>query len=149
MDVRLFSRAMKLGAIYTRYADDITFSFGDREGQMRVIDRKTQEASMEVITPVRRRITVSRLVSTARHVAKSHGYKLHSRKKFTVLTQHDRMQVTGIVVNERLNLPRALRRKMRAVEHHLDTGRPATMTAAQLEGWKAFAAMVKAGGESG
>ena len=47
------------------------------------------------------------------------------------------------VVNERPNLPRSVRRRLRAVEHHLATGREAPLTEGQLAGWKAFASMVE------
>jgi hypothetical protein len=64
------------------------------------------------------------------------------KKKLHIRRQHDRQQVTGLVVNERLNLPRSVRRRLRAIEHHLRTGRTATLTPAQLTGWKALQAMI-------
>jgi hypothetical protein len=64
------------------------------------------------------------------------------KKKLHIRRQHDRQQVTGLVVNERLNLPRSVRRRLRAIEHHLRTGRSATLTASQLTGWKALEAMI-------
>ena len=73
-----------------------------------------------------------------------YGYKLHTKKKLRLARRHQRMVVTGLVVNDGVNLPRETRRKLRAVRHHLATGRPATMTAAQLAGWEAFELMVLA-----
>jgi len=46
------------------------------------------------------------------------------------------------VVNARVNLPRKTRRWLRAVEHRLATGRAATLTPAQLAGWRAFREMI-------
>jgi hypothetical protein len=46
------------------------------------------------------------------------------------------------VVNAGVRLPRATRRWLRAVEHHLRTGRPATLTPAQIAGWHALRHMV-------
>jgi hypothetical protein len=64
------------------------------------------------------------------------------RKKLQIRRQHDQQKVTGLVVNDRVNLPRAVRRQLRAVEHHHRTGLPATMTPAQLAGWKALQNMI-------
>ena len=55
----------------------------------------------------------------------------------------DRQLVTGLVVNDKVNLPRKRRRWLRAVEHRLKTGKPATLTPQQLAGWRALAAMVR------
>jgi len=50
--------------------------------------------------------------------------------------------VTGLVVNEQSNLPRTTRRWLRAVQHRLETGRPASLTPGQLAGWLSFWRMV-------
>ena len=57
--------------------------------------------------------------------------------------RHQRQVVTGLVVNARPQLPRALRRRLRAVEHRLRTGRAATLTPEQLDGWRALEAMIE------
>ena len=44
------------------------------------------------------------------------------------MRRHQRQGVTGLVVNAKVQLPRALRRRLRAIEHHLRMGRPATLT---------------------
>jgi hypothetical protein len=54
--------------------------------------------------------------------------------------------VTGLVVNERVALPRQRRRWLRAVEHHLYSGREATLSRDQLTGWQAFESMVNTAG---
>jgi RNA-directed DNA polymerase len=106
-------------ATYTRYADDLTFSFpGDDAG------------------------LIHRIVFLVKRIVKDEGYELHMKKKLHIRRRHDRQQVTGLVVNERLNLPRPVRRRIRAVEHHLRTGRPASLTPARLAGWKALQAMI-------
>ena len=106
-------------ATYTRYADDLTFSFpGDHPG------------------------SVHRLLWFVRKIVEDEGYDLHIKKKLHIRRRHDRQQVTGLVVNERVNLPRAVRRRLRAIEHHLRTGRTATLTQAQLAGWKALQTMI-------
>jgi RNA-directed DNA polymerase len=106
-------------AIYTRYADDLTFSFpGDDAG------------------------SIHRIVFLVKRILKDEGYEVHLKKKLHIRRRHDRQQVTGLVVNERVNVSRTVRRRLRAIEHHLRTGRPATLTPAQLTGWKALQAMI-------
>jgi RNA-directed DNA polymerase len=70
------------------------------------------------------------------------GYCLHGAKKLHIRRQHQQQRVTGLVVNTAVNLPREVRRRLRAVEHRLRTGRPATLTAEQLAGWQALRHMI-------
>lgn len=112
-------RAYGLNGLYTRYADDITFSFPvDDPGAIRAVIRIT-------------RIILAR-----------EGYELHLHKKLQIRRRHDRQQVTGLVVNARINLPRSTRRWLRAVEHRLAHGGKATLTPAQLAGWRALQQMI-------
>ncbi len=106
--------------VYSRYADDLTFSF----------DRDDHDAISSTICLVKQAIE------------SSHGYRLHTKKKLRIMRRHDRQQVTGLVVNAGVNLPRRTRRRLRAVEHCLATGRDATMTHAQLQGWRSLEAMI-------
>ena len=122
MDARLAGLADKFGATYTRYADDITFSLPD-------YDRQTLMAVIRMTKWV---------------VADEGGYKLHQRRKLHIRRRHDRQMVTGLVVNDGVDLPRRTRRWLRAVEHHLATGRDATLTPDQLRGWRGLRAMVDA-----
>ena len=46
--------------------------------------------------------------------------------------------MTGLVFNDRPDLPRETRRWLRAVEHRLRTTGRATLAPAQLAGWKAY-----------
>jgi RNA-directed DNA polymerase len=107
---------------YTRYADDITISFPKDY-------------------PRRIRGTIQFVARLAR----SMGLIVHDRKKLLILRQHQQQRVTGLIVNEKMQLPRKVRRKLRAVDHHLRTGRPATMTPEQLQGWRALEAMIRNG----
>lgn len=104
---------------YTRYADDICISFPKDY-------------------PKRIRGTVQ----VVRRNLKAFGYQLNTEKT-RILRRHQQQKVTGLVVNDRVNVPRHIRRKLRAVEHHLRTGRRATMTLQQLDGWKALISMVE------
>jgi hypothetical protein len=113
-------------ATYTRYADDLTFSFPNDDLQ-----------------------AVRYLIRRTRVIVASEGYVLHRRKKLHIRRRHARQQVTGLVVNDRVNLPRTLRRWLRAVEHHVAEGRRATLTPAQLAGWRTLQRMVAQDGETG
>ncbi|HEV2949319.1 MAG TPA: reverse transcriptase family protein [Gemmataceae bacterium] len=106
-------------AKYTRYADDLTFSFADEHPG-----------------------SIHRLIFFVKRIVKDEGYQVHMRKKLQIRRQHDQQKVTGLVVNDCVHLPRAVRRRLRAVEHHHRTGRPATLTPAQLAGWKALKDMI-------
>jgi len=121
LDCRLAAMACKLGACYSRYADDLTLSFA-------VDDRKL----------------IRYFIRFARRVAADEGYAVHGRKKLLIRRRHQQQRVTGLVVNERVQLPRATRRWLRAVEHHHRTGRASTLTSAQLAGWRALQQMIDA-----
>jgi retron-type reverse transcriptase len=119
LDSRLAAVTRKLEINYTRYADDITLSFA-------ADDRKR----------------IRYLIRFVGRVAWAEGYTVHRRKKLVIRRRHQQQLVTGLVVNDGVRLPRATRRWLRAVEHHQRTGRPATLTAEQLAGWRALEHMV-------
>ncbi|MEK7270469.1 MAG: reverse transcriptase family protein [Planctomycetota bacterium] len=120
MDARLESLARSMNATYTRYADDLTFSFpADADDAAR------------------------RILGIVKFIVADFGYALHTGKKFRIRRAHQRQTVTGLVVNEKVALPRETRRWLRAVEHRLKAGKPATLTPAQIAGWRSFASMVE------
>lgn len=119
LDVRLAGVAAKLGATYTRYADDITFSF------------KTEQPE-----------AVSNAIRQTKLVLADYDYKIHHKLKLSIRRKHQQQRVTGLVVNERVNLPRKTRRWLRAVRHRYEMGRHATLTKEQLAGWTAIEDMI-------
>jgi len=119
LDTRIAWAANRRRATYTRYADDITVSF-----------------------PTDNARRVRGMVQFVRHRLKQEGYR-NNRKKEIILRSHQQQRVTGLVVNERVNLPRETRRRLRAIEHRLNTGGRATMTREQLDGWKALLSMIE------
>ena len=48
----------------------------------------------------------------------------------------------ALVVNDRVNLPRKTRRRLRAIEHRLRTTGSATLTENQLAGWQSLQKMI-------
>ena len=101
LDARFTGIAKKLGFVYTRYADDLTFS--SRESSRRI----------------------GYLLARVRHIAQDEGFAVNE-KKTRVLKQAARQSVTGIVVNAKPSTPRRTRRQLRAMLHNaMKTGLPA------------------------
>lgn len=94
LDHRLAGLAKKRGLVYTRYADDLTFS-----GE---VDRTAAHKF---------RTLVNRIVS-------EEGFVVHPDKT-RLMGQGNRQTVTGVVVNRTLGLSRQERRRLRATAHQL------------------------------
>lgn len=155
-DARIAGMAAALGGRYTRYADDLTISFPPEEvGDDWIIRSGPAMPFLLEGHPSKIRY----LRSFIRRVAAQEGYRVHGWKKTTVRRRHHRQVVTGLVVNEQVNLPRETRRLLRAAAHRAEQnktsildanyeafsyGRRAqpTLTAAQLDGWQALQAMI-------
>ena len=118
MDHRLSRLAEARKAQYTRYADDLTFSFG-------VYDRTR----------------VHSLLRSVGMIVRDFGYKLNTRKK-QILRSHRRQSVTGVVVNEKANLPRKTRRWLRSVYHRMQTDGSPTLSKQQFKGWISLLRMI-------
>jgi RNA-directed DNA polymerase len=121
LDQRLAGAAGRFGAAYTRYADDITFSFARDDPR-----------------------EIRALIRLVKKVLKEHGYTLHQGRKLQLRRRHDQQRVTGLVVNEGPpRLPRRTRRWLRAVAHRAANGGQATLSPTQLAGWGALLQMVE------
>lgn len=125
LDVRLASLASQYNGVYTRYADDITISMSQSGGN------------------------IHDSIQGLFRIIREHGYLPHVSRKFDVRRSHQRQVVTGLVVNDRANLPRETRRWLRAVEYRTRnqgvggkfTPAP-TLTRQQLQGWRGLRKMV-------
>lgn len=102
LDSELSNYCDGVGITYTRYADDLSFSSDSyfRDEQ----------------------------VNQIRSIIAKHEFTINE-KKFRLLSSKSKQTVTGLVVNEKLNVDRTYIRQIRAVLHHI-----------QLNGWIVAAA---------
>jgi retron-type reverse transcriptase len=136
LDARLDELARRRTLSYTRYADDLTFS--GPESMPKQVGSKINYESFRI----------NDIIHAVKQIVSDEGYILHTDKKLRISRRHDRQLVTGIVVNDKPNLPRPTRRRLRAIEHRLRTRGEATLTAQQLAGWRALQKMVQTEGAS-
>jgi RNA-directed DNA polymerase len=94
LDVRVRGLARTFGASYTRYADDLAFS-GDPDFARKI---KAFLAGVE-------------------DIARSEGFVLNSRKT-RIMRRGGCQRVTGIVVNDHINVPRAVFDALKATLHN-------------------------------
>lgn len=99
MDKRMVGTADKLGFTYSRYADDMTFSK----------DQEDNEA-------------LKRLMWQVKMIVADENFTIHP-KKVHIMRKGTKKEVTGIVVNEKLSVPRKKLKNFRAVLHKIDNTR--------------------------
>lgn len=92
LDKRLSALATRLGGSYTRYADDLTFSFDRPIGQLHGVVVVDEEGKPIVGG------SISEIIA-------SEGFSINM-EKFRVSTRGSRKVVTGLVVNEKVNVRR-------------------------------------------
>jgi len=93
LDARLTGLATRNAGVYTRYADDLTFSFKSKE------------------------LNIGRFRWWVDQICHQEGFFVNQRK-FRVIRASQRQVVTGIVVNDELRVPRDERRRFRAILHN-------------------------------
>jgi retron-type reverse transcriptase len=114
LDSRLAGLATKLGFTYTRYADDLTFS-----------------ASGEAAAKT------GYLLARVRHIVANESLTVNEEKT-RVQRPGRRQTVTGIVVNQRPNVPRRTTKRLRAILHRAQREGLAAQNREQrdnFEGW--------------
>lgn len=133
LDRDLDRLARQHGCRYTRYADDITFSTNaDRFPDALV-------AGAVVVPRVAPTLGTPLLGIVARH-----RFQINPRKTRARL-RSERQEVTGVVVNTKLNVPRRYVREIRAALHHWATTDEATADAR----WRQLDAKSRKGGTAG
>ncbi len=118
LDSRLAGLARSMGAKYTRYADDLTFSFARKEAP------------------------VGKMLGAVKRIVEDEGFIVHP-KKTRVMRNGRRQKVTGLIVNgghdAKARVPRETIRKLRAAVHQRELGKPGKgETLDELKGMAAF-----------
>jgi RNA-directed DNA polymerase len=133
LDLRMSGLARTMGFLYTRYADDLAFSYksdGDAPGS-------------------RTSAPVGALLRGVSAILKGEGFRLNP-KKTTVLRRGNAQRVTGLVVNApdadgvpKARVGRDVVRKLKAAIWNREKGQPAKgeESLAQLKGMAAFVHM--------
>lgn len=104
VDYRLLNLAKKYKLKYTRYADDITFSSNrDFSHNLLVKENDVFIANKKLVTAI-----------------KSVGFKINN-KKTRYTNRFHRQMVTGVVVNQFINVNRLYKKKTRAMVYNLFT----------------------------
>ncbi len=125
LDARLSALAKKAGAKYTRYADDLTFSFPDEP-----------------------KLSVGRFVWWVDQICQQEGFNENPTKR-RVYRRGNQQRVTGLVVNDKMTIPRERRRRFRALLDHCNkVGLEAMVQKqpglrAELDGFAAYVRMVQ------
>ena len=107
MDAQLKELAYECACMYTRYADDITFSTRARRFDAAIAYRDLTSKKWVVGDRVK-------------NIVERNQFKIHENKTH-VRSKHSRQEVTGITINERLNVRRKLIRQVRAMLHAWET----------------------------
>jgi retron-type reverse transcriptase len=126
LDRRLTGMAEQLGFVYTRYADDLTFSAsGDSLGNICNILRRTES------------------------IVGHEGFTINEQKTRILRGKSSQLEVTGVVVNERLNLSKNQLKRFRATLYQIDKDGPegkhwgnSSDVMASIQGFANFVAMV-------
>jgi len=114
LDRRLAGATAKLGWTFSRYADDLTFST-DTAGKPKM----------------------SLVMSRVRAIVREEGFTINEAKG-RVQRAAGRQQVTGIVVNDKVSVPREDLRRIRAILHRAKSGGLATQNRDGHQNFEAF-----------
>ncbi len=106
MDVTLVALASTAGCTYSRYADDLSFSTNKKEFPRQV--------AAPLDTDAHRWLPGKEL----RRLIERGGFKINESKTH-MQYRTSRQEVTGLVVNEKINVPTEYRRNARAMVHKL------------------------------
>lgn len=144
LDRRMSGLARLLGFVYTRYADDLAFSFG-RYGSS---DDREGEGDDDDDGP-RPRAPIGALLRGAREILESEGFVVHD-KKTSVRRSGSTQRVTGLVVNgtnrgddvPRARVPRDVVRRLKAAIFNREKGRATAQHEESLRQLKGLAAFV-------
>jgi RNA-directed DNA polymerase len=116
-DISISEMCKEKQITYTRYADDLTFSYDDKSN-------------------------TKLLFSTINKELNAHGYWL-SKNKTHLMPYWKRQKVTGFIVNKKLNLPLEVRNQLRAYNHLNQYGKWDQEDSQWLNGMNGYGGMVE------
>lgn len=96
LDRKIQGLASKYGFTYTRYADDLTFSASAKEEK-----------------------NIAGLLYFIEKIIRSEGLTINTEKT-SIMRKSRQQRVTGVVINEKLNIPRDEYRRFRALLHNIE-----------------------------
>jgi len=109
LDMRLVGLATAAGCTYSRYADDLTFSTNKREFPVDIAVPSGIEGSESHLW---------KPSETLRTTIERTGFRINAAKTH-LMYRTSRQDVTGLVVNEKINVRREYRHNVRAMVHRL------------------------------
>jgi hypothetical protein len=119
LDIKMLRLMRGCGGTYTRYVDDLTFSFKSGMGQA----------------------WRDRLVNSVAGIVSREGFEINEAKT-SIVGRRSRMVVTGVVVNSKPSIPKEFRSRLRASLHHARLELPTADAAHVIQGRIAYVQMV-------
>ena len=141
LDERLARLVSQFDGHYTRYADDITVSLPGLGRNKRL--RPKSKGKPKLVKPDRPKSPSRSLLTTIRRIVEEEGFRIEMKKKVRVQRSHQRQTATGLVVNRGIHLPRATRRRIRAMQHRERAGQLDNVGQKRLRGWEALLDMLE------
>ena len=109
LDIRLVKLASEAGCTYSRYADDLTFSTNKRELSTAIsVPSRANGSAPHVWLPG----------AALQEVIERTGFRINA-KKTRLMYRGSRQDVTGLVVNDKINVRWEYRHNVRAMVHSL------------------------------
>ena len=105
MDRELGALAGSCGGYYSRYCDDMTLSFDSNV----VVEKSIATRSLGGLQPH----------PAIQNIINKHGFRINYAK-FKVRTRRERQEVTGLIVNKRVNIRRSLVRRLHTQLHCIE-----------------------------
>lgn len=121
-DVAAYRLANNIGAKYTRYADDLTFS-------LEIDDSKKAR----------------KIVAAVRNMLAERGFELNEKPtKLKILRRHQAQRLCGITLNSgKPTISRKQRRKLRAAKHAMAKGEVPESKLNEINGWDSYVTYVQ------
>jgi RNA-directed DNA polymerase len=109
LDMRLVKLASAAGCTYSRYADDLTFSTNKKEFPVDIgVLSEREDGDSHLWRPGRQ---VENIIART-------GFRINPSKTH-LMCRHSRQEVTGLVVNQKVNVRSEYRHNVRAMVHNL------------------------------